>query len=106
MTLIRTERRDLGYVEVDHRATDLPPGTPRHFEADTYTCTHCQRVVAMNPKRTRPRSKCKACNHDICDGCGADYFITGACVSMARRIEEYLEREARLPGSGASVFLP
>jgi hypothetical protein len=82
--------RGLGYYEVDQRNVHapLPPGTQRHFEADTYTCTHCQFVVVMNPERKRERYKCGGCNHHICDGCAALKAAGGVCKTFAQKIDE------------------
>jgi hypothetical protein len=107
--LIQTDGlpRGLGYLEIDQRdvAADLPPGTPRYTEADTYTCSHCQFVVVMNPLRTRERYKCKGCNHHVCDECAAKRVAGGPCRTIAQVIDESLEREARqIPAS--SIILP
>jgi hypothetical protein len=99
--------RGLGYLEVDQRdvAAELPPGVQRYMEADTYTCSHCQYVVILNPARTRERYKCKGCNHHICDECAAKRVAGGPCIPMAQVIDEQLERAARqLPSS--SIILP
>lgn len=89
--LIKTENTDLGYMLVDNRNTDsLPPGTIRFLEASTYTCTHCQRVVVMNPERKRERYKCQGCNHMICDGCAAIRAAGGPCKTFSQVIDEYL----------------
>ena len=89
--LIKTENTDLGYMLVDNRnAGDLPPGTVRFLEAPTYTCTHCQRVVVMNPERKRERYKCQGCNHMICDGCAAIRAAGGPCRTFSQVIDEYL----------------
>jgi hypothetical protein len=90
--------RGLGYVEVDHRATPgnlIPAGLPRHFEADTYTCTHCQRVVVLNPLRKRERYKCGGCNHHICDDCAAARVNGAACKTWAQVVDEIAERAIR-----------
>lgn len=99
--------RGLGYLEVDQRAVDtpLPPGVQRHFEADTYTCTHCSAVVVMNPLRKRERYKCKSCNHHICDNCAAEMVAGGLCKTMAQKFEEYMERVTRQP-EPSSIILP
>ena len=110
MTMLITDGapRGLGYVEVDHRACDLPdiPGNmPKHFEADTYTCSHCQFVVVMNPERKRERYKCLSCNHHVCDGCAAKMHQTGLCESFNRRVDEAREQAIRQLGS-PSILLP
>lgn len=98
--------RGLGYLEIDQRVVDapLPPGTPRHFEADTYTCSHCNGVVVMNPQRVRERYKCKGCNHHICDGCTAKHVAGAPCKTFWQQVNEDLERVARQPDS--SMLLP
>lgn len=81
----------LGYLELDHRASpEAPFGLPRHFEADTYTCTHCNAVVVMNPDRVRERYKCRGCNHHICDPCAAIKSAGGPCKTMDQRIDQYM----------------
>lgn len=103
MTLLITDGlpRGLGYLEIDQRSVEvpLPPGVIRHFEADTYTCTHCQRVVVMNPARKRERYKCNGCNHHICDECAAERYAGASCKTFAQKADEALELVARQPDS-------
>ncbi len=98
--------RGLGYVEIDQRNVhaELPPGTNRHFEADTYTCSHCQYVVVLNPQRVRERTKCRGCNHHICDGCAALKAAGEPCRTFWQQVDELLERAARQPES--TLILP
>jgi DNA-directed RNA polymerase subunit RPC12/RpoP len=101
--LIRTDLEPvgLGYVEVDHRAGgDLPPGTPRHFEADTYTCTHCSAVVVLNPLRKRERYRCSGCSHHICDPCAAKAVAGEQCKTMQQKYEEHLAAVERRTAAG------
>lgn len=104
MTLLVTDGlpRGLGYLEVDQRNVDaaLPPGVQRYFEADTYTCTHCQVVVVMNPARKRERYKCSGCNHHICDPCAADRYSGKSCRTFTQLVDEALNQSVREPGSG------
>jgi hypothetical protein len=56
------------------------------FEADTYTCAHCGRVVALAP-RQMPHGTCKSCMGFICEGCYHDLTAgTGVCVPMEKRL--------------------
>jgi hypothetical protein len=89
--------RGLGYVEIDQRASDLPPGTNKHFEADTYTCRHCEAVVILNPARRRERYKCNGCSHHLCDTCGAARAAGATCRTYAQFIDQLRERDARQP---------
>ena len=99
MTMIITDGlpRGLGYLEIDQRAVpaELPPGAQRYFEADTYTCSHCERVVVMNPSRIRERYKCNGCNHHICDDCTAKRVSGEPCKTFAQVIDELKEADAR-----------
>jgi hypothetical protein len=102
--------RGLGYVEIDHRqspipAKDLPPGvSANYFEADTYTCSHCQVVVVMNPARVRARHKCGGCNHHICDPCAARRAAGDPCKTFQQIIDEV--REAVLRQTVSGTILP
>ena len=97
--------RGLGYLELDHRATIAPEGLPTHFEADTYTCTHCTRVVVLNPLRKREHYKCKQCSHHICDECTANMVMGAECRTWNQYVDESLEMAARqLPIQ--SIILP
>lgn len=86
--------RGLGYYELDHRLTDAPlGGLPKHFEADTYTCSHCQFVVIIN--RAMPQYKCGGCNHHICERCAAKKKAGAPCKTYAQYVDERLEEAAR-----------
>ena len=98
-----SKREQEGYVMIDHRDSpgltadqaaaagraSIAPhvGAGQFFESATITCSHCQRVVVMNPDRVRQRAWCIHCDHYICDACGADMKTTGACNSFDRRVE-------------------
>lgn len=59
-------KQDIAAVGLDpSRFPDLRGGTL--YEAPTISCTHCQRIVVLNPLRTRPRNYCGHCDHYICD---------------------------------------
>ena len=91
MTLIITQPTNLGYFQRDERASG-----GENFEAPTYTCTHCERVVVMHPERKRERAYCTGCNHMICDGCGAARAAGAPCRTYAQHLDELAERETRL----------
>jgi len=113
LILTDNEPRGLGYLEIDQRASsikvapqrghDLPVGRPL-FEADTYTCSHCQYVVILNPDRKRERYKCKGCSHHICDNCAAKMAAGAACKTYAQFIYEQQEAESRR--SDSLIILP
>lgn len=101
--MVFSQRELEGYVRIDHRespgfsATEIakgavPVGRGQMLEAPTMTCSHCQRVVIFNPKRTRARAHCYSCDHFICDGCEAErVLLNRPCKPMKQKIEEYLE---------------
>lgn len=91
MTLIITQPTSLGYYQRDERAAG-----GQNFEAATYTCTHCEAVVVMNPERKRERYRCTGCNHLICDGCAAIRASGAPCRTYAQKLDELYERETRL----------
>ena len=82
--------RGLGELHLDNR-----PAGGQLIEVNTYTCSHCQRVVALNPARTRERYKCGGCNHHICDECAAKKFAGAPCRTFAQIVDESLEQAAR-----------
>ena len=99
----RSKRSQEGYLLVDHRAS---PGIPSalvqtgHFldapagkvaECPTYTCSHCHRVVVMNPLRTRSREWCGSCDHYICDACGAAKKAGAACRTLNQLFDQLQE---------------
>jgi hypothetical protein len=65
------------------------------MEAATFTCSHCQRVVVMNPDRTRERGYCRKCDHLICDECVQTMFETLTCVPIAKVFDELQEGALR-----------
>ena len=116
-TASKLKRSQEGYLMLDHRdspgitdaqvnAAQMPVGSGRGlFEAPTYTCPHCTRVVVMNPSRIRAREFCTKCNHHICDQCSAIMATTGQCVTFQQIIEEVQEAASKGsdPNSLASV---
>jgi hypothetical protein len=91
--------RGLGYVEVDNR-----PAGQGYFEADTYTCSHCETVVILNPARKRERYKCNGCSHHICDDCAAKAVMGEKCYPYKKMVEDQLEQASRQ--SSSSLILP
>jgi hypothetical protein len=115
MTSLRSHE---GYFLLDHRQTQavpdeivvpmgLPPGAGRGlFEAPTYTCSHCQTVVVMNPNRQRERAYCRGCDHRICDNCGAARAAGAPCKTMKQVIDEILADAERQAEPTSSRILP
>jgi hypothetical protein len=79
--------RDGGYLLVDNRVS----GGPVH-EAATSTCTHCQRIIILNPLRMRERHYCRKCDHLICDACALLMKIGHPCRPMKQILDELQER--------------
>lgn len=93
--------RDLGLLSLDSR-----PAGGQLAELPTYTCSHCQAVVVMNPARQRERYKCRGCNHHICDNCGAARAAGAPCKTMSQVIDEYLAQAERQSGGEPRILLP
>lgn len=97
-----SKRSKEGYLIIDHRATEpvpdeimirdgLPPGSGRGvFESATYTCSHCEHIVVLNPNRTREREYCRGCDSYICDGCGVLKKSGAPCKTYKQIIDEAL----------------
>src|SRR5678809_1274937 len=95
----RSKRSLEGYLLIDNRLAPSVPGfgdTPgiaagATFESATITCNHCNRVVILNPNRSRPRTYCAKCDHYICDVCAA----VGECrplVALRDKLQKDAER--------------
>jgi len=94
-----------GYLLIDHRASHMPVpedmlhkvGLPAQagkglFETKTYTCSHCQYIVIMNPERTRERGYCRGCDSYICDPCAAKRAKDFSCKTYAQTLDEAITR--------------
>jgi hypothetical protein len=99
-----------GYLMLDNRnapvpdeivvAQGMPVGSGRGMkEYATYTCSHCQRIVVLNPERQRLRAYCGGCNHRICDGCATIKAQTGVCKTFEQVIDETLNRSSIFTGA-------
>lgn len=105
-----------GLVTVDHRDSPgisdslavpngMPIGTGKGLaELPTFTCSHCQAVVVMNPLRTRDRAYCTGCDRYLCDGCGAAKAQTGICRPYVKFIDEMQERDALAQQRGCLIL--
>ena len=97
-----SKRSQEGYLVIDHRNS---PGVPQSvvghtgkvspavpggqlYESATVTCAHCQAIVILNPKRTRPRNYCAKCDDYVCD----NPICVKECSPFARVIERTIER--------------
>jgi hypothetical protein len=103
-----------GYFLLDHRNS---PGVPDSilvpqglvkgagqgtFESSTFTCSHCESVVVLNPDRSRPRGYCPKCDHYVCDECEAKRFASGgACYPYKAMCQDILELIDKSPFPGA-----
>lgn len=112
-----SQRAKEGYLFIDHSQTQglsdemvaavgLPAGAGKGvFEAPTYTCSHCNGVVIMNPDRKRDRAYCTGCDHLICDNCGVIRAQTRKCKTFKQLVDEVLaSTETRQVDS--SIVLP
>lgn len=94
-----------GYVLIDHSnspgvpdaivvAQGLPPGSGQgKFESGSFTCSHCEATVVLNPNRSRSRGYCSKCDHYVCDNCEAVRFASGGvCYPYKAKVKDALER--------------
>jgi hypothetical protein len=99
-----SKRNNEGYLLIDQRDSPgvspimahrvgLPVGANKGvFEAPTYTCSHCQKVVVLNPLRNRDRAWCRHCDQYLCDPCGGVLAATGNC-NLYREMLDNLQEE-------------
>ena len=109
--------RHEGYMYLDNRNSSgvddavmtklgYPVGAGKGlFESATYTCSHCNAIVIIEPKRTRERGFCKGCGQRICDACNVVRQQTMVCYSMAQKIDELREHDAKQVESAAPSIL-
>lgn len=111
-------RSQEGYLLVDHRyspgipdETAIKAGIPAGaagadtvFEAATFTCADCEKVVIINRKRTRPRGYCPKCNHYLCDECEAIRFASGGECRNLKNYAEELRNQRAKTGVSSEVF--
>ena len=103
-------KRELeGYLLIDHRAGEgitpeqaalaghetIPVGRGMRYESATINCSHCSRLVVLNPLRTRERGYCPKCDRYVCDQCEAERVRTGICKPFQKVIDEFLENAAK-----------
>lgn len=105
-----TARRREGYLLIDNRfgpgvseefiratGKEAPfVGEGQMFESATKTCRHCQKVVVLNPDRTRPRGYCRKCDDYVCD----DVVCNFECVPMQRVFDVAQEHAFRAEQHG------
>jgi hypothetical protein len=89
-----------GYLFLDQRS--VGQGVT---EAATFTCSHCQAVVIMNPDRKRTRYHCRGCDHLLCDNCAAARVAGANCKTYKQKIDEYLESVERQAGASPLILL-
>lgn len=106
---MRTKRNAEGYLMIDHSASpgvtdedmrranpELPAGAGSGmFETPMVCCSHCQKMLVVNPMRTRDRAYCRSCDAYICDECGIVATLHGECRPFRRVMDEAQERAAR-----------
>lgn len=108
----RTHRES--YLVMDHRAcpglgpiddgTHATLGYSTFVEVKTYTCSHCQRGIIVNPRRQRARPYCPKCDHYVCDRCEVIRVASGGvCRTFEQVIEEII---AKAIGGGNGAIEP
>ena len=95
--LLIDNRNSPGVPAEQMRTTGLPSDAGRGlFESATVTCSHCHRIVVLNPDRTRERAYCSQCDYYLCDACGAARAHTGDCRPLNQWFDEMQARVARI----------
>jgi len=101
---MKSLRQQEGYLLIDHRSSpgisELNPdasGIPNvpagaTYESATFTCSHCHRVVIVNPLRNRPHDYCPKCDHYLC---GSEICLK-ECNPMTAVLDKLQEEAGRL----------
>lgn len=105
---MKSKRSNEGYMIIDHRNSpgvtqEMFPNLPKEeivgpgqvLEAGMICCRHCQRVLMVNPLRTRQRGYCPKCDHYICDLCESVKVQTGECHDIQKVYDNLQEDSAR-----------
>lgn len=102
-------KRELeGYLLIDHRTGDgitqnqavdaghetLPVARGMVFQSPTINCSHCERLVVLNPDRSRSRGYCPKCDRYVCDQCEAERVRSGVCKPFKKVIDEFVDAAA------------
>lgn len=102
--MIFSKRSLEGCLSIDHRQGEgtttavrgaIPVARGMMFESATITCCHCQRIVVLNPDRSRSRGFCPKCDGYVCDQCEVVRVATGECRSFERFADDYLNAAAK-----------
>lgn len=95
---MKSQRAQEGWLYFENRHAPAPDNSHPVFsgavvECPTYTCSHCNRVVIMNPDRVRERAFCGKCSHRICDQCEAVRVASGGeCKPFVQLLDEAEDR--------------
>lgn len=76
-------KRPEGYLLIDNRCSG-----EGMLESATVTCSHCQRIVVLNPDRSRQRGYCRKCDHYICDNPACNF----ECVPLNKILDDLQEK--------------
>lgn len=76
------------------RCETISAGT---FEADTFTCVHCNRVMHVKPKAPMDEfgSMCRNCMKMVCPTCA-----NGPCIPFEKKLEAMERRDIALRSYG------
>ena len=98
-----------GVLLVDHRASPglpdgvvvpqgMPPGSGHGvFECATFTCSHCEKVVAIMDRKKADAicGFCSGCNHRLCTACTTKRAKDGVCLPLKALAEQLMNVAAK-----------
>lgn len=104
-------RSSESYMEIDHRESPGftceeavgiglrriadQVGAGQVAKIPTANCSHCERLVILNPGRTRDRERCWGCWGYMCDRCGLLYKLSGECRPFQQVIDDWAREASR-----------
>jgi hypothetical protein len=65
-------------------------GAGKKLHVPTYNCHCCERLIVVNPGRTRDRAYCPQHDAYLCDECEVKRIRNGKCIPFKQVIDEYL----------------
>ena len=115
-----TKRELEGYLEIDHRESPgitpalaakvgqgtIPVEAGKRFQAVTFTCPYCERLIVCNPARERARNWNTKTDRYICDDCAQAIHLGVELKPMKQVIDEFADAAAKgqMPTVAGSVF--
>lgn len=80
----------------------IDPALPCPIEQDTFTCSHCNRIVIVKPLRPPEEMGgfCHGCSGLMCENCTRARELGGPCVTWQQILDKIEARNRALQSYG------